>query len=825
MDFEAQLKLCQQAIRDDQFDAARAYCRAALGINPNDPAALNLLGVMHRRAGRLADAEATLRRALALAPASAALHRNLGLVELARGKSDAALGHLRAALARQPESASAHASLARGCARVGLFDEALLHFGEACALEPHNADHRLRQGRVLLRMGRIGDAEEAFSRCRAIEAGPAALSGLARVAMARREVRAAEAYCRLALVIDPGHVDALATLAVALNARGSAEDATEACERALARDPSHTDALAQLALAQRRLGLLDAADESHRCARALAPDDARQQAEHGRTLVAMGREAEGWALMDGGRGDGRTPDCPRWRGEDLRGKTLLLHTACSIDAIQFGRYAEVLAHLGAQVVVRAPVEVVRLLATVPGVAATERSDRPGRSHVDLHCPMHALPKLTAAPERHPPPRGPYLRLPPDLPPRFIGGFDALDVGIAWRDERGCPGSDVPLALLEPALRMHGVRFHALQRAVDDGERAILGACGVRSEPSADDILSAAAVIDGLDLVIAADNLLAHVAAAMGRPVWLLSHVGGDWRWQHGRPGNAWYPTLRHFWQRGRGDWLTVSGHLVIELARLVGGESRLTKAASDDNASPEEHAAEPSRIAPTEQTGQAWRPVRSGRLHCPLGQLSAGLAIDLYGEFCSAREEVLSRVLQRGDTMVLGGAGFGALVPALATRLGPIGLLHAFEDEPAMRALLADSCRVNGWSQVRLHPRRLAALQAHDAGTATIDALHLTTLRLLVIDLARQDVSALDGATDTIRRCRPVIYLLNAGDHADILDRFDYRGWVHRPNLFNADNFAGVQRNLFGRRFARDVLALPIEAHERARPGGDKAIA
>ncbi|MCB1906192.1 MAG: tetratricopeptide repeat protein [Rhodocyclaceae bacterium] len=825
MDFDSQLKLCQQAIRAEQFDAARAYCRAALGIDPDDPAALNLLGVIHRRAGRLADAEATLRRALAKAPDSAALHRNLGLVALARGNHDEALASLRAALERQPESAGAHASLARACARAGRLEEAALHFAEARMLEPDVADHPLRQGRVLLRMGRIGDAEEALSRSRSLKVGPAVLSGLAQVAMARHELREAEAYSRLALAFDPRHTDTLATLAMVLNADGHAEDAANACERALARDPAHAEAMAQLALAQRTLGLLDAADESHRCARALAPADPRHRVAHAHTLIAMGRDSEGWALMDHGRRNAQTPAFPRWRGENLSGRTLLLHTTCSADAIQFVRYAELLAGHGARVVVRGPAPLVRLLATARGVAGTERSDRPGRTTADYQCPMNALPKLDVGPTRSLPPRMPYLQVPPDLPPRFIGGFDALDVGIAWRGAPGDSGSDVPLALLEPAMRMHGVRFHALQGPCDADEEEILHACRVRSDAVADEPVSVAAIVDGLDLVISADNALAHVAAAMGRPVWLLSHAGGDWRWQRGSHGSAWYPTLRHFWQGTRGDWLTVTGQVAIALARVVGGETELPATAAEGIADPGIRATDPARIAPIEITAHAWRPVRSGRLNCPLGQQPEGLAVDLYGEFCAAREEVLGRVLRRGDTMVLAGAGFGALVTALAKRLGPFGALHAFEADPANWELLAASCHANGWTQVVHRPQTLGAEHRPDTGTTTIDALRLPALSLLVVDLARQDSSCLQGAAETIRRCRPVIYLMNAGDDGDLLHGMEYRGWAHRPGLYNADNFAGIQRNVFGRRQVRDVLALPEEADQSTPLGDSEALA
>lgn len=810
MDCTSFLHQCQQAIRDGRLADAEAHCRAALALLPESPSALNLMGVLHRRAGRLADAEATLARALALAPQNAALNRNLGLVELSRGKVDPALEHLRTALRLQPESVEGHLGLARACARTGRDEEALLHFSEARALAPEDAEIPLRMGRLLLRLGQYGAARESFEASRALKASAEALAGLAEIALACGVTDEAEALCHLALTVSPGHVDALVVLSTTLFEAGRPHEALVACEDALARAPGHPAALARLARVQRALGHFDAAEETHRCARAMAPLDLRQIEAHAHTLIAMGRTREGWDLLDEAQPDDTGFGCSRWAGQPLDGKTLLLHTHDARDALQFCRYAVALMRLGARVIARAPAAVLPLLETVEGIAGLERQDAPARVRADLHCPMQALPRLPEFESDGLPDEVPYLQVPAHAPPSFIGGFDAINVGLAWRSDRSS-AHHVPLQLVEPAMRMHGLRFHALMRPTDEDEARLLKQCEVGAiAAGGDDLAALAAAISSLDLIVTADSVIAHLAGALGRPVWLLAHFDADWRWQSRAEASPWYPTLRLFRQRSHGDWLAVTGQLVIELARLVGGEVVLPHLPDQGVLRPNvDFPAQSERMRRTRHADFDERSARHGHLCYPRAAHPASQSIALYGEYLQQRVDLLARLLQRGDTALVGGAAFGPLAIALARRVGPQGRVLAWESDAAQRRLLERNCQSNRLTQVSLldipddDPERTAE---------RLDTLDLDRLRLLVMDLERLDHGTLRAASALVERLQPLVYLLNAGKAADWLQELGYRHQSCTPRLFSPANHAGVGRNVFGDAAAADLLGVPADA-------------
>ncbi len=806
MDIKTHLKACQQAIRDGHLSEAEAHCRAALDIDPDSPSALNLIGILHRRAGRLADAERAMARALDLAPDNAALTRNLGLVELSRGKTEQAMEHLRRAVSLQPDVVEGHLGLARACARLGLLEEALRHFSRARSLAPDSPEIPLRMGRLLLRAGQPGAAAESFGASLALKASPEALTGLAEAAVARGAHAEAESLCRQALALDAGHADAMAALAAALFAGHRPDEARQVCEDTLARDPGHVAALGQLARIQRALGDWSAAEETYRCARALSPTRPDLVAGHARVLIALGQDRPGWDLLDSlaePTNAPHAPSCPRWNGEAIDGRTLLLTAASAAEAIQFCRYASPLQRLGARVIVRAPVGVLDIIATAHGVAGVERHDRPGRTRCDFHCPVTALPRLAEQASDGVPTETPYLRVPDKAPPSFIGGFDNVNVGIAWRSDRGDPACSLPLHLIEPAMRMHGVRFHALQQPGDDDEAALLKQCevGVASDAQSD-LVATAASLASLDLLITADTAVAHLAAALGRPTWLLSHFDIDWIWQARGQVTPWYPTMRIFRQRAYDDWLAVTGQLVIELARLVGGELALPHPSEGDEVRPNtDFPAAPARMRHPGHPGTVRRPTPLGSLEFALADQDETRALDLYGECCRSRTQILERLLHRGDTVFIGGAGFGGLALALARRVGESGRVIAWEPDETERARLARNRETTRLPQVEILDA-LAANATDSDGTGQP--------KLLIIDLARVDEPTLARLAPRVDAARTLIYLLNAGRGSRWLAAIGYRALPHRPLLFVPDNPAGVTRNVFGDRRAADLLGCPL---------------
>jgi len=340
------------------------------------------------------------------------------------------------------------------------------------------------------------------------------------------------ALCRALIEIDPGNAGAHAALGRALTAVGEFDEALAAITDALRRWPAD-------------IGLnLD---------RAVA-------------LLKAGHLLEGWAAYEWRHGLERAqagPTLPKVRYlDDLEGHTILIdHEAGFGDTIQFLRYARLLTEMGARIVLRAPPELARLMRGQDGIAEVVTGD--GLPRFDYRCPVNSLPYVfDTSMETIPTADGVYLtadrgliaewaaRLPPG--PR---------VGLVWA---GAPRSDdpeaqaldqrrnLPFRMLLPLTVTPGVSFVSLQTGPARSQIA-----GGIHDPmgAARDFADTAAIIANLDAVISVDTAVAHLAGAMGKPVFLLDRYDNCWRWLYGRGDSPWYPTLMIFRQAQPGDWL------------------------------------------------------------------------------------------------------------------------------------------------------------------------------------------------------------------------------------------------------------------------------
>lgn len=810
MDVSEQLRFCRQLIRSGALADAERECTVLLDRCPDDPAALNLMGVVHRHAGRLDQAEASFLQALDRAPGNPALHRNLALLRLGSGANSPGQP--------EPGSPDEYGRLGRACARNGRLEEALAHFSEALARRP--GDRRLRRDRARLfrHLGRLDDARLDLEHLLDEHADHATCLQLAEVLLAQHQPTLAERRCREALARETSSAGQ-ALLARALLAAGRPAEALEACLAALQIDPAHAAALGQLARVQRGLDRIAEALDSYRCALAVAADDTPLRIEFARTLLLAGHRTEAWALIDRCAAARGFAACPCWRGEPPAGRRIVLHGAADWrDLIQFVRFAPLLQRLGARVWIDCPEPLRPLAATVEGVEQVLDPAMAGPGF-DFHCPLPALPHLLGDGAEPLGEAVPYLAVPPDAAPSFAGGFGVINVGLAWRaDLPGTSGHDVPLTLIEPALRMHGLRFHALQSASDPRQAALLAECGVedRAQPCARPA-EAAACLSSLDLVVAADCVIAHLAAALGKPVWLLAHYDCDWRWPRGTEASPWYPTVRLFRQRSYGDWVGNSGRLVIELARLVGGELRLATAPRLSGAPIEDKLIEPARVPPAESPGLQVHSCRHGAMCFRPGDAPVAASLSAYREFAEDRNRSIERFLRRGDTVVEVGAGIGEHTLALARRVGPGGRVWAFEADPELFRLLSRNLGLNRLDQVQA--QRAPSGDGGGPGEPEIDRLPLSSLRVLILDLGRAGPGVLQAAAGSLARLRPLVMMRNADASAiRLLGEIGYRGWSARVPLFRSDNFAGVRRNIFGDASLHDVYGIPDPA---SGPPGD----
>ena len=457
--------------------------------------------------------------------------------------------------------------------------EALEVFERILSFDPDNADVLNAAGVCYQETANPSRAIEYYLRAMALKPDMAVTwNNIGVVLLHEGDDNAALDHFYQALALDPNYADACCNLAVAYRQRLDYTNATEAFRRAYQLEPNSAEIAAGLG---EILGLLyeDAAEGILRRAVALDPKKAERHWNLSLELLKRGKYTEGWREYEWRfqRGKGHNPPRPfaqpAWRGEawqDLRGKTLLLHAEQGLgDTLQMLRYLPMVLERGAKVVLEVQRPLHRLVAEYAarshaGVEVVTAGD--ALPAFDLHTPLMTLPHaLGTTLETVPSP----IRLTPAAEPLTTAG--ELRIGLCWA---GNPGHDrdrersVPLELLKPLFEIAGTQWVSLQ--VGPAAREI-DTCGVKiAQPVLNDFADTTALLDTLDLVIAVDTAVAHLAATQGVPTWILLPYVADWRWL--RPGAArtsWYPEARLFRQSSRPTGTDPYAHWPPVIAEVV----------------------------------------------------------------------------------------------------------------------------------------------------------------------------------------------------------------------------------------------------------------
>ena len=349
-------------------------------------------------------------------------------------------------------------------------------------------------------------------------------------------------------------------------------DALKLADSALGTAPRDVPAWLNRALALDGLGRVDEACDAGQQALALSPDDARARYHQAERLLGQGQlTAAAWALYEARlslNGYQATRNLRVWGGEDISGCTILLHAEQGLgDTLQFVRYSKLVAARARRVILAVPKPLLRLLHEVPGVDEVIAVGGP-LPPFDVVCPLLSLPGLFATTLDTIPPALLYADA-------FEGWDDAttgLRVGLVWAGEPGFVHDrqrSLTLDHLALLAGVPGVQFYSLQRhaGLPPVLPPELGAIDLML--GVEDFSETAALIAGLDLVIAVDTAVAHLAATMGKPVWLLSRLRGCWRWLEERADSPWYPNLRIIRQQSPNDWGTPLFHMRRELTELA----------------------------------------------------------------------------------------------------------------------------------------------------------------------------------------------------------------------------------------------------------------
>ncbi len=602
-----------------QLDEAEKHYRRAIAVGPDNAEAHHRLGVLLAQTGRHALAVECIGKAVALDGGQATAHANLGHALRALGRLEDAVAAYRRALALRPDFATALAALAQTLRALGQIAESMASQGALCALQPDSAEARMVLGGWQMELGRYADAETSFRHVlqrhpvmaeawfnlavslaelqRPAEAVAAyretlrlrpdlarAHNNLGALLLEQGGAAAAMASVEAALACQPDYPEAYNNLGAALAEAGRVDDAVAAYRAALVQRPAFPQALNNLAVALRKQGAHHAAAEACAQALALRPDYAEAHYHRGLALLSLGEMGEGWAeyewrwqtplLRAGQRGFAR----PLWRGEAAAGQTLLIHAEQGFgDTLQFCRYVPLAAVRGLRVIVEAPGPLVRLLESLDGVAqvVARGADLPP---FDRHIPMLSLPLAFGTTLGSVPAHTPYLRADAAQVARWDSALGpALRVGLVWagnprRQSAALAAVDRRRSIaperLAPVFAVPGVQFVSLQKdgpAVPDPA----GLFDAMAEMA--DFADTAALVAALDVVIAVDTAVAHLAGALGKPVWLLDRFDPCWRWLTGRRDSPWYPRLRIYRQPAPGDWDSVLDEVAVDLRDYARG--------------------------------------------------------------------------------------------------------------------------------------------------------------------------------------------------------------------------------------------------------------
>jgi tetratricopeptide (TPR) repeat protein len=581
------------AYQDGRLGEADDLARAILNVKADYFDALHLIAVIRTRQLRLDAALASYDHALALRPDHAEALRNRGAALHKLKRFDEALASYDRALAVRPDYAEALYNRGITLHELQRFEEALASYDHAVALAPHHAGTFSNRGNTLRELKRFDEALASYDRALALQ--PDHAEALYNRGIALHELErfdeALASYDRT-LALRPDHAEALNNRGNTLHELKRFDEALASYDHGLALQPDHAEALCNRSVVLHELNRLDEALASYDRALAVRPDHVDAHLNKSVLQLLKGDFAAGWREYEWRHRKQefftalkRDFAQPLWLGETaIAGKTILLHAEQGFgDTIQFCRYAPLVAGRGARVLLEVQPPLRDLMAGLAGVA--DVISAPDKlPYFELHCPLLSLPLAFCTSLETIPAQTPYLFGEAAKASAWrarLGARDKPRVGLVWA---GAPRKQTPSAhridrmrslefdQLAPILRIAGCEFYSLQKGEDALAQLRNSALRRRVVDCAADLhdfSDTAALIDNLDLVIAVDTAVAHLAGALGKPFWLLNRYSTCWRWLIDRDDSPWYPTARLFRQNTPGDWSGVISRVVVELERLL----------------------------------------------------------------------------------------------------------------------------------------------------------------------------------------------------------------------------------------------------------------
>jgi tetratricopeptide (TPR) repeat protein len=508
-------------------------------------------GDLLREAGQVLAAEIAYREAVKLNKNDFASLRELGNLLLKRDQLNDGMQFLKRAFELQPDDYDALLDYAHSLFMGGIFLDARQLLQRALEKWPNDANVHYRLGLV---EGEHGDSE--FS----------------------------EKLMKRAIEIDPAMYMAQNYLGVLLLKKWRIEEAAEYIRAALSTKIDFAESYNSLGNVYWQSLSIDNAEANYRKAIELKPEYPEAHHNLGLLLLLTGRFDEGWQHYEWRQ---RIPeakihtrefDQPAWRGEDLASKRIFVHQEQGFgDVIQFVRYVPLLAQQGAEVIFESPPQLSRLLASVEGISCLVQRGNPS-PEFDYYVPLLNVPRFMGTRSDNIPCRIPYLKPDPSDIEKWGKRLDTIGpgyrVGIVWA---GNPKHlndrcrSMNISELAPLASIENVKWISLYRrpkgAVISEDTISMQLIDWTEELS--DYTDTAALIAHLDLVISVDTSVAHLAGALGKPVWIMIPFVPDWRWMLDRSTSPWYPTATLYRQKCAGDWADVMENILKDLTMYI----------------------------------------------------------------------------------------------------------------------------------------------------------------------------------------------------------------------------------------------------------------
>jgi len=580
-----------------RFEEALQRYAQALSLQPLYPQAHHNRGLVLRQLQRLDEAVACFERAAQIEPTYTEAHYYLGLTLLSRHSPERALASLSTAVALRPNDADCHFHRALALQQLQLPEDALTSYLRSVSLRPGFAEAHYNLGLVRQQLQRYEEALGSFE-C-ALQLAPdlaEAHNSRGLVLLQLRRFQEALASFDRALQLNPRSVEARCNRGVTLQRMNRFDEAEHSYQQALRIEPECAQVHVNLGVLCYERNQPQAAIAHYTQAIQLQPEFASAYLNRAHAHLLAGNFAPGWVdfqwrwkIAEGPLAqDTRFKADPPWLGDEpIAGKTILLHAEQGIgDTLQFCRYVQQVAARGACVLLEVPASLVTLMRSLSGVHRVLAAGEP-LPVSDLHCPLMSLPLALQTTLATIPAPVPYLTCDAHKVRTWhtrLGERHKLRVGLVWSGgfRPGQPECwtidaqrNIPPKLLAP-LCHEQIEFFSLQKGeAAQAEWAALGASDWPGPQLRDfthlltDFAETAALIENLDLMISVDTSTAHLAGALGKPVWILNRFNTCWRWLLDRSDSPWYPSAKIYRQTSPGDWEGVVRRVRQDLLALL----------------------------------------------------------------------------------------------------------------------------------------------------------------------------------------------------------------------------------------------------------------